>query len=183
MFNNLVKNIHYNISKSTVIRDKPSFIYVSTFDKVFKPFKVIENDEKYIPTSMRKIYPVESQVDFVYYAYIGDARKIPIQEHYVDKTIYSLDYLGKKSGIFASILDISYIDYPFKVFKLPTYDDEYIKFISQKHVHEVYKEFESLEKYFRIKDKVYGYKITDTAYIFFDNDNNFVDETELPKSR
>jgi hypothetical protein len=183
MFNNLVKNLHYNISKSTVIRDKPTFIYVSTFDKVFKPFKVVENVEKYIPTSMRKIYPVEAQVDCVYYTYIDNALKIPIQEHYIDKSIYSLDYLSKKSSVFASILDISYLDYPFKIFKLPTYDDEYIKFISEKHVHEVYKEFENLEKYFKIKDRVDGYKITDTAYIFFDNDNKFIDETELQKPK
>ena len=89
--------------------------------------------------------------------------------------MYSKDYLSYKEYPFASILDISYIDYNFNSFPLPTFDDEYIKFISESKINNVYKEFDSLLKYFKIKDVVHGYKITDSTYIFFDNDNKIID--------
>jgi hypothetical protein len=190
MFNNLVKNIHFNISKHTVLREKPTLLYISTFDKAFIPYKIIDNVEKYIPTPMKKIYPVNCQVDKVYYTYIESItgpgtrnnKIIPVQEQYIDIPLYSKDYLSKKEYPFASILDISYIDYNFQTFPLPTFDDEYIKFISESKINAVYKEFDSLIKYFKIKDVIHGYKITDSTYIFFDNDNKIIDINNFKES-
>ena len=93
MFNNLVKNIHFNISKHTVLREKPTLLYVSTFEKSFIPYKIINNVEKYIPPSMKKLYSVDNQIDKVYYTYIVSSNKrIPVQEQYSDISLYSKSF-------------------------------------------------------------------------------------------
>jgi hypothetical protein len=105
----------------------------------------------------------------VYYSIITENLHNPNQN--VDEIYEELKLAS--TYIYAKVLDISYLDYPFSI-KMPNAGDNEIYYMNEGDVNNFYKDIMNIKKEHNIKEPIDFYKISNIMYITFDNSKRFI---------
>ena len=155
--NKLFYNLMLESGKDPVKRLNPSVLTINTTRNYFKSFKSITN-ELY---SITGILP-KNDLKKVYYTYLTPYK--------------TFQYPKEINTLFVNALDISFIDYEFNSYNLPTYYDTFIKYLRDDKINIFNKELELMKQYYNITTPIDCYKISNDVYIFFDDKHNIVSE-------
>ena len=151
--NKLLYNLFLESSRDPVKRLAPSLMSVNVTHGYFRKYKTISND----PYSFSGI----SEVHYTYFKQYGPFN-IPKKNH---KTL------------FINVLDISYLDYIFNSYKLPSYNDFNVEFIDENNINLFYNELEKMRNYYNIKADIDSYKINSDTFIFFKDNYNLINHS------
>ena len=149
--NKLFYNLLLESSREPIKRLNPSLMSVNVTHNYFKKYKTISND----------LYSFSSNIE---------------QLHYTNLRSYSPFYIPDNNykTLFINVLDISYLEYVFNSYKLPSYNDYIIKFIDENNIVLFHNELEKMKKYYNIEAEIDSYKISSDTFIFFNDKYNVI---------
>jgi hypothetical protein len=144
--NKLFYNLFLESSKQPVKRLNPSLLTINVTHNYFKKYRTVSNE----------LYSFSANIE---------------QLHYTKLRHYSPFYVPNKNHktLFINALDISYLDYVFNSYKLPSYNDYNVEFIDENNINLFYGELQKMKKYYNIDADIDSYKINSDTFIFFND--------------